>query len=754
MAMSDERGVVRVGGSAADQSPVLVVDSETQKPIAGALAEAVAEDGDDGYLVRLSKDGAGYRPEIVRVRRGQPRTVPMGPATADVPGRAVRVSARVSDDELLGEFDLTQVMALSEAHARPDVVFMPALPEASAMAGTRFAVYLAALPKTLLAVKIEGKRPGDATVVRGQARVVSMSGARRAGARVQPVQVAAAGEHRNGEERAAPLVAELNASAPDASGAAMLSWSVADPDGRLLGVEVSIDTTGPGRRLGKDVSQWPFTVQRGDHLACVRPVFEGADMEPVVRCLSFAADNAPPAPNVRVSVRAGDPMATARRGTPVVVEVENQGMTDAPGFAVDVVVSRDGRLEGGLGEVRTIWIDGVRAGGKTSRTTDVTSPRDGQFFVVARADGQRTLRESNPEDNLDRLPIRVQPAGSNRSPVVAMAGTGLGAAAGAMMEGQSLRLQASADDPEDGDLTGGLTWWSSRDGLVGTGASFDASKLSPGRHRIRAGVADRGLPAAAGGVRPTLRVTASVNGLQPRGMPLFAAPEAPEAASAEVELEVLPRNQPVGNSPPRLTAGPDLTTTLGGEVSPLALASDPDADPLTFAWSASTLDGAAVSLLDTAASRPRFIGSTAGTFRLTVTVSDGKLTERDEMQVVVLAPAANHHPKVSVLLPEMGPVGGLLRAMVTTVDEDGDGLTLSYALDRPTGSRALLLEATGLAPSFIPDVAGEYELTATVDDGRGGSATASDRIAVVPAPVPVDAGGSGGAGGITGARAA
>ena len=76
--MSDERGVVRVGGSAADQSPVLVVDAETQKPIAGVLAEAVAEDEDDGYLVRLSKEAAGYRPEIVRVRRGQPRTVPDG----------------------------------------------------------------------------------------------------------------------------------------------------------------------------------------------------------------------------------------------------------------------------------------------------------------------------------------------------------------------------------------------------------------------------------------------------------------------------------------------------------------------------------------------------------------------------------------------------------------------------------------------------------------------------------------------------
>ena len=96
----------------------------------------------------------------------------------------------------------------------------------------------------------------------------------------------------------------------------------------------------------------------------------------------------------------------------------------------------------------------------------------------------------------------------------------------------------------------------------------------------------------------------------------------------------------------------------------------------------------------------------------------------------------------------MGRVGGLLRAMVTTMDDDGDGLTLSYALDRPTGSRALLLEANGLAPSFLPDVAGEYELTATVDDGRGGSATASDRIAVVPRRCQSTRA-AGGAGGIT-----
>ena len=96
---------------------------------------------------------------------------------------------------------------------------------------------------------------------------------------------------------------------------------------------------------------------------------------------------------------------------------------------------------------------------------------------------------------------------------------------------------------------------------------------------------------------------------------------------------------------------------MGGEVSPRALASDPDGDLLSFAWSAATLDGAPVALLDTTGPRPRFIAEAAGTFRLTVKVSDGKLEERDEMQVVVLAPAANRPPKVSVTLPQEGRWG-------------------------------------------------------------------------------------------------
>jgi PKD repeat protein len=54
------------------------------------------------------------------------------------------------------------------------------------------------------------------------------------------------------------------------------------------------------------------------------------------------------------------------------------------------------------------------------------------------------------------------------------------------MVGQSISFQGSGTDPEDGSLTGAsLQWFSSRDGLIGTGITFSRSDLSLGTHTIR-----------------------------------------------------------------------------------------------------------------------------------------------------------------------------------------------------------------------------------------------------------------------------
>lgn len=65
--------------------------------------------------------------------------------------------------------------------------------------------------------------------------------------------------------------------------------------------------------------------------------------------------------------------------------------------------------------------------------------------------------------------------------------------------GETVPLRGSADDPEDGPLSGGaLVWTSSRDGALGTGAALDRSDLSEGDHTIRLTATDtRGASASA-----------------------------------------------------------------------------------------------------------------------------------------------------------------------------------------------------------------------------------------------------------------
>jgi hypothetical protein len=59
----------------------------------------------------------------------------------------------------------------------------------------------------------------------------------------------------------------------------------------------------------------------------------------------------------------------------------------------------------------------------------------------------------------------------------------------ALPYGQPLGLAGTASDPEDGDLSGALTWTSSLDGALGTGRAL-ALVLNPGTHAITAAVID------------------------------------------------------------------------------------------------------------------------------------------------------------------------------------------------------------------------------------------------------------------------
>lgn len=57
--------------------------------------------------------------------------------------------------------------------------------------------------------------------------------------------------------------------------------------------------------------------------------------------------------------------------------------------------------------------------------------------------------------------------------------------------GATILFEGTANDTEDGDLTGGLAWTSSIDGTIGTGGTFSTT-LSDGSHTITASVTDSG----------------------------------------------------------------------------------------------------------------------------------------------------------------------------------------------------------------------------------------------------------------------
>jgi hypothetical protein len=74
----------------------------------------------------------------------------------------------------------------------------------------------------------------------------------------------------------------------------------------------------------------------------------------------------------------------------------------------------------------------------------------------------------------------------NQPPVVSIASPDDGAT---FDSGSSILFQGTAIDSDDGDLSGGLSWVSSLDGTIGSGAGFSAT-LSDGKHTITASVTD------------------------------------------------------------------------------------------------------------------------------------------------------------------------------------------------------------------------------------------------------------------------
>jgi hypothetical protein len=146
--------------------------------------------------------------------------------------------------------------------------------------------------------------------------------------------------------------------------------------------------------------------------------------------------------------------------------------------------------------------------------------------------------------------------------------------------------------------------------------------------------------------------------------------------ASDWRTEVDLNSSPFINSPPVADAGPDqsvsqaTTVQLDGSAS-----SDPDGDPLSYAWSFDSYpSNSAPSLTGANTATPSFKADVAGTYQLSLQVYDGVSMNQDSVTVVV-KPAAPLHPDSVRQQWNYGIFGSNIgQAGLLTADLDGDGI--------------------------------------------------------------------------------
>ena len=260
-------------------------------------------------------------------------------------------------------------------------------------------------------------------------------------------------------------------------------------------------------------------------------------------------------------------------------------------------------------------------------------------------------------------------------------------------DGDSVTFTGTANDNEDGDISASLSWTSSLDGAIGTGASFSTTSLSVGTHTITASATD------TGALTGSDSITVTVDGVNTAPVVTITAP------------------------------GDGSTFTAGDSVTFGGTANDAEDGTITasLGWT-SSLDGAIGSGGTFSTS-----SLSVGTHTITASVTDsGGLSGSDSIAITV-TPAPNTPPMVTITAPADGSssgAGGSVTFSGTAIDnEDGDisaALSWTSNLDGAIGSGGTF-STTSLS-------VGTHTITASATDSGGLTGTASITITVIPTP--------------------
>lgn len=228
-------------------------------------------------------------------------------------------------------------------------------------------------------------------------------------------------------------------------------------------------------------------------------------------------------------------------------EAEAEGNTDGDDIQFSYAINAGGYVD------LPLLSNGT---GRQTLTTDLPPMTSGTVTLHA-MDTDRTVGNGSTQILwVHRIEIASSGDPGDQPPVVAIAAPGDGFSADA---GEDIIFSASATDPEDGNISGAISWGSNLDGPLGGSASITLGTLSIGQHVITAAVTD----------------------------------SAANAGSDTIDVII---TDPTANQPPvvEITAPGDGTSvTQGDSVNFIGTAADPEQGELSanLAWT-SNLDGA------------------------------------------------------------------------------------------------------------------------------------------------------------------
>src|ERR1017187_911883 len=195
---------------------------------------------------------------------------------------------------------------------------------------------------------------------------------------------------------------------------------------------------------------------------------------------------------------------------------------------------------------------------------------------------------------------------------------------------------------------------------------------------------------------------------------------------------------PVANAGPDQTGAVGVTVTLNGSgtTNPSGLGT------LTYSWAFTSVPiGSQATITNPTSVTPTFVPDVLGTYKITLTASNGAGTDTATVNVNVNTgpppPVADAGPN------QLVAVGGTVH-LDGSKSHDFNNKPLTYAwslIQRPVGSNAVLSGASTVSPTFVADVAAVAMFTAyiaqlVVNDGTNSSAPAMVYITTGPPPPP------------------